>query len=128
MLGERSDMETMIAGFKASREVFAQAPMKDLILGSHWPDNSVKSDAQIEAFLRDGTGPMHHPVGTCTMGDGSEAVVDAELRVRGIDGLRVVDASVMPDEPSGNTNIPTIMIGEKAADLIRGQPAHSEGR
>ena len=125
MLGERADMETMIAAFKASRDVFARKPMKDLVVGSHWPDELVKSDAQIEAFLREGTGPMHHPVGTCTMGVGSEAVVDAELRVRGIDGLRVADASVIPDETSGNTNIPTIMIGEKAADLIRGRsPAH----
>lgn len=126
MLGERADMETMIAAFKASRDVFARKPMKDLVVGSHWPDELVKSDAQIEAFLREGTGPMHHPVGTCTMGVGSEAVVDAELRVRGIDGLRVADASVIPDETSGNTNIPTIMIGEKAADLIRGRSlAHS---
>ncbi len=121
MLTERADMDTMIAGFKASREVFAQAPMKDLVDGSHWPDSSVKTDAQIEAFLRDGTGPMHHPVGTCTMGIGADAVIDAELRVRGIEGMRVADASVMPDETSGNTNIPAIMVGEKAADLIRGR-------
>ena len=123
MLTERADMDTMIAGFKASREVFAQAPMKDLVDGGHWPDDSVKSDAQIEAFLREGTGPMHHPVGTCTMGVGNEAVVDAELRVRGVSGLRVVDASIMPSIVSGNTNIPAIMVGEKAADLIRGRTA-----
>jgi choline dehydrogenase len=104
-----------------SREVFAQQPMKDLVTGSHWPDPSVKSDREIEAFLRNGAGPMHHPVGTCTMGIGPEAVVDAELRVRGIEGLRVADASIMPDETSGNTNIPAIMVGEKAADLIRGR-------
>jgi len=121
MLRERADMDTMIAGFKASREVYAKAPMKDLVSGSHWPDDSVKTDAQIEAFLREGTGPMHHPVGTCTMGIGPEAVVDAQLRVHGIEGLRVADASVMPDETSGNTNIPAIMVGEKAADLVRGR-------
>ena len=121
MLAERADMEALIAGFKASREVFAQSPMKELVSGSHWPDKSVKTDAQIEAFLRNGSGPMHHPVGTCAMGVGSDAVVDAELRVHGLEGLRVADASVMPDETSGNTNIPTIMIGEKAADLIRGR-------
>ena len=61
-------MDTMIAAFKASREVMAQEPMKSLVAGSHWPDELVKSDAEIEAFLRTGTGPMHHPVGTCTMG------------------------------------------------------------
>jgi choline dehydrogenase-like flavoprotein len=81
----------------------------------------VKTDAQIEAFLRQGVGPMHHPVGTCSMGVGREAVVDAELKVHGLQGLRVADASVMPDETSGNTNIPAIMIGEKAADLVRGK-------
>jgi choline dehydrogenase len=121
MLRERADMDTMIAAFKASRDVFAHAPMKDLVAGSHWPDDSVKSDTQIEAFLREGTGPMHHPVGTCAMGFGPDAVTDADLRVRGLERLRVADASVMPDEPSGNTNIPAIMIGEKAADLVRGR-------
>lgn len=126
MLTERVDMDTMVAAFKASREVFAREPMKSLVIGSHWPDESVKTDAQIEAFLRTGVGPMHHPVGTCTMGIGADAVVDAELRVRGIDRLRVADASVMPDETSGNTNIPVIMIGEKAADLIRGRTTARE--
>ena len=121
MLGERADMDTMIAAFKASRAVFAREPLKSLVAGSRWPDESVKSDVEIEAFLRMATGPMHHPVGTCTMGVGPEAVVDAELRVRGIDGLRVADAAVMPDETSGNTNIPVIMVGEKAADLVRGR-------
>jgi choline dehydrogenase len=121
MLRERADMDTLIAGFKASREIYAREPMKSLVSESHWPDPSVKTDAQIEAFLRQGVGPMHHPVGTCSMGVGQEAVVDAELRVRGIEGLRVADASVMPDETSGNTNIPAIMVGEKAADLIRGR-------
>ena len=72
-------------------------------------------------YVRRTTTHRHHPVGTCTMGVGPNAVVDAQLRVRGIEGLRVADASVMPDEPSGNTNVPTIMIGEKAADMLRGR-------
>jgi choline dehydrogenase len=121
MLSERADMDTLIAGFKMSREIYAREPMKSLVAESHFPDPSVRTDAQIEAFLRQGVGPMHHPVGTCSMGVGHEAVVDAELRVRGLEGLRVADASVMPDETSGNTNIPAIMVGEKAADLIRGR-------
>jgi choline dehydrogenase len=121
MLGERGDMETMIAGFKASRDIFSRESQRSLISGSHFPDDSVKSDKDIEAFLRQATGPTHHPVGTCTMGTGSNAVVDEELRVRGVERLRVVDASIMPEEPSGNTNIPTMMIGEKAADMIRGR-------
>jgi choline dehydrogenase len=121
MLSERADMDTLIAGFKMSREIYAREPMKSLVAESHFPDPSVRTDAQIEAFLRQGVGPMHHPVGTCSMGVGHEAVVDAELRVQGLEGLRVADASVMPDETSGNTNIPAIMVGEKAADLIRGR-------
>jgi choline dehydrogenase len=121
MLQERADMDTLIAGFKISREIYAREPMKSLVSESHYPDPSVKTDAQIESFLRQAAGPMHHPVGTCTMGMGHEAVVDADLRVRGIEGLRVADASVMPDETSGNTNIPALMVGEKAADLIRGR-------
>jgi choline dehydrogenase len=126
MLSERSDMETMIAGFKASRDIFAREPLNSMISGSHFPKDDVKSDKDIEAFLRQATGPTHHPVGTCTMGAGSEAVVNEELRVRGVEGLRIADASVMPDEPSGNTNIPTMMIGEKAADMIRGRTLPAE--
>lgn len=121
MYGERADLETMIAGFKASRDIFSREPQKSLVSSSHYPSESVRTDDDIEAFLRQATGPTHHPVGTCSMGIGDDAVVDAELRVRGIDRLRIADASIMPDEPSGNTNIPTMMIGEKAADLIRGR-------
>jgi choline dehydrogenase len=88
---------------------------------SYLPSDDVRTDAQIEAYLRQNAMQVQHPVGTCAMGVGADAVVDAQLRVRGVAGLRVVDSSVMPDEPSGNTNIPTIMIAEKAADMIRGR-------
>jgi choline dehydrogenase len=79
----------------------------------------VKTDAEIAEFIRDEAQTLYHPVGTCKMGNDSMAVVDARLRVRGIESLRVVDASVMPQIIAGNTNAPTIMIAEKAADMIR---------
>jgi choline dehydrogenase-like flavoprotein len=78
-----------------------------------------RSDAEIERFVRERADTIYHPVGSCRMGPGPMDVVDARLRVRGVAGLRVVDASVMPSIVGGNTNAPTIMIGEKAADMIR---------
>ena len=86
------------------------------------PRGQVETDEEIEAFLRRETELLYHPVGTCRMGNDDRAGVDPELRVRGVEGLRVADASVMPVITGGNTNAPTIMIGEKAADLIR-QPS-----
>ena len=81
------------------------------------------TDDEIDAYTRETAGVTQHPVGTCTMGHGSMSVVDPQLRVHGIEGLRVVDASIMPTVPGGNTNAPTIMVGEKAADLILGKAA-----
>jgi choline dehydrogenase len=78
----------------------------------------VQSDAEYEQFLRVGTLPAYHPVGTCKMGIGEDAVVDERLRVIGVERLRVVDASVMPVIPSANTNAPTIMVAERASDFI----------
>ena len=95
--------------------------MRELIAEELLPGADVRTDAEIVAYLRQNIEHRHHPLGTCRMGvagDGG-AVVDAQLRVHGIENLRVADASVMPDDPSGNTNVPTIMIGEKAADLLR---------
>jgi choline dehydrogenase len=85
----------------------------------------VQSTEDIDAWVRQFVGTAMHPVGTCAMGTGPEAVCDAQLKLRGIDGLRIADASVMPRIVGGNTNAATIMIGEKAADLIRQSHAES---
>ena len=82
-----------------------------------------RGDAEVRAAIRRSTSTIFHPVGTCKMGADPLAVVDAELRVRGVSGLRVIDASVMPTIPGGNTNAPTIMIAEKGADFVRGRSA-----
>ena len=121
MFGEQSDLDTMIRAIRYSRALFTHKPLADLVERELSPGSSLQTDDELGRFLRRTVSHRHHPVGTCAMGTGPAAVVDAELRVRGIEGLRVVDASVMPDEPSGNTNIPTIMIAEKAADMIRGR-------
>ncbi|MDQ2927402.1 MAG: GMC oxidoreductase, partial [Pseudomonadota bacterium] len=84
---------------------------------------AAQSDAQIEQFIRDQADTEYHPVGSCRMGPAETDVVDTELRVRGIEALRIVDASIMPTLVSGNTNAPTIMIAEKAADMIKAAAA-----
>jgi choline dehydrogenase len=111
----------MVRGVRATREVYATAPMRELIEREMAPGPEVESDEDLAAYIRANASHRSHPVGTCRMGTDEGAVLDAELRVRGIEGLRVADASVMPDITSGNTNLPTIMIGEKAADLLRGR-------
>ncbi len=121
MLTEKADMDAMVVALKMSRELFAQSPQRDLIEKELLPGENVRTDAEIVAAIRQQTEHRHHPLGTCRMGVDGNAVVDAQLRVHGIENLRVADASIMPDDPSGNTNIPTIMIGEKASDMIRGR-------
>jgi len=101
------------------REILATPPLADVVKGEFLPGASVQSTEEIDAWVRQFIGTAMHPVGTCAMGTGPEAVCDAELKVRGIDGLRVADASVMPRIVGGNTNAAAIMIGEKASDLIR---------
>jgi len=118
-LAERDDMDRMVRGFRMMREVLHQ-PALAKFGGVELPASaSAQTDAQIEQFIRNNADTEYHPVGTCRMGPGSLDVVDAELRVHGLQGLRVVDASVMPRLISGNTNAPTIMIAEKAADMIK---------
>ncbi len=110
----------MRASVKLTREVMAQPVFDDYRGSELLPGADVVSDADIDGFVRDTATTNFHATGTCKMGTDEHAVVDPECRVRGIDALRVVDASVMPQITSGNTNGPTIMIAEKAADHIRG--------
>ncbi len=118
-LAERDDVERLVRGFKLMRHILQQ-PALALHGGREFASSgAAQSDAQIEQFIRDHADTIYHPVGSCRMGNGPMDVVDHELRVHGVQGLRVVDASIMPRVVSGNTNAPTIMIGEKAADLIK---------
>ncbi|RZL37685.1 MAG: glucose-methanol-choline oxidoreductase [Rubrivivax sp.] len=112
------DLAQMVAGFKLTRELLLQPSLRAHWSGEIW-NTETRSDADIEALLRQRSDTIYHPVGTCRMGQGDMAVVDAELRVHGLQGLRVVDCSIMPTLVSGNTNAPAMMIGEKAAQMMR---------
>jgi choline dehydrogenase len=104
-----------------SRDILAQ-PAFDAYRGDQvFPDRSLSTDAEYAEFIRRKAETIYHPVGSCRMGQDDRAVVDSELRVRGVQGLRVVDASVMPSLPTGNTNAPTIMLAERASALILGK-------
>jgi choline dehydrogenase len=120
---ERPDMDDMIKAIRLTREIYNSGRQKDLIEDEIFPGKEVQTNADLEAVIRKTVLVRQHALGTCAMGVTSSAVVDPELKVRGIEGLRVVDASVMPEEPGGNTNIPTIMIAEKASVMIRGRGA-----
>jgi choline dehydrogenase len=126
LFDNEADFATARAGLRLARKIYATEPMAGLIERESIPGGDVQSDEQIDAHIRATAGTVQHPVGTCAMGVGSNAVVDPELRVHGLARLRIVDASVMPDVPGGNTNGPTIMIAEKAADLIRGRSLSKE--
>jgi len=120
-LSEPADITEFVAGFRRLREVCAASPLAELVSQEIAPGNACQSDAELAAYLRDrGSSTIFHPLGTCKMGHDALAVVDAELKVHGLAGLRVVDASIMPTMIGGNTNAPTIMVAEKAADMILG--------
>jgi choline dehydrogenase len=114
------DMRTAVDGVRTVMEIARRSPLAECISAPMIVLASDR-DADIEEHVRATTQTLYHPVGTCRMGSEETAVLDAELRVRGVEGLRVVDASVMPTVPRGNTNAPTIAIAERAADLIRGR-------
>jgi choline dehydrogenase-like flavoprotein len=112
------DLETMVKGFKITRQIMEAPALKQHSVRDFYTEN-LHSDDEIKTELRNRSDTIYHPVGTCRMGSDDGAVADPELRVRGVHGLRVVDASIMPTLIGGNTNAACIMIGEKAADLIR---------
>ncbi len=120
-LSEAADMVPLVEGVKVARHIASQPALSPYVDGELWPGEARQSDVEIEDFIREQAFTLYHPVGTCRMGTDDDAVVDPDLRVRGVAGLRVVDASVMPVIPRGNTNAPTIMVAERAADLIRAE-------
>ena len=118
-LAAKSDLETLRNGIKIAREIISKKPFDKIRGDERDPGSNIKTDQQIDDYIRANCHTQYHPVGTCRMGQDNLAVVDSHLKVHGIDGLRIVDASVMPDMVSANTNAATIMIAEKASDLIK---------
>ncbi len=116
------DRRVMVAGLRMLREIYRQPAFRDLWDQEMLPGEKAGSDDDLLAFARNQGGTVFHPVGTCRMGSDAEAVVDPQLRVNGVSGLRVIDASVMPTVVSANTNAAAIMIGERGADLILNPP------
>jgi len=127
-LSDPADTDALVKALRMVREIAAVRPMRKMCAAELAPGADLRTDAELTDFIRRDVTTIYHPVGTCAMGGASRldasavaAVVDTELKVRGVDGLRVVDASVMPTVPRGNTNAPTIAIAERAADLISGR-------
>jgi choline dehydrogenase-like flavoprotein len=118
-LATEMDRSTQIAGVRFSRRIAAGKRLAEVIEAEYAPGDKVQSDEEVLEAIRQSSQTIYHPVGTCRMGHDPLAVVDERLRVRGVGGLRVVDASIMPTLTSGNTNAPTIMIAEKASDMIQ---------
>ncbi len=116
--GAPEDEQTAIRATRLIRKIVSSAPMRDLVVREDFPGPQVDSESELLNFVRRNSQSIYHPVGTCKMGRDTDAVVDARLRVHGVRHLRVVDASIMPSLIGGNTNAPTIMIAEKAADMI----------
>jgi len=120
LLDDPYDLETLRGGLKTVRAIFAQEPLSRLVSSEASPGTRYNSDAALDDWIRHNCQTASHPAGTCRMGGDEDAVLDEQLRVRGVDGLRIADCSVMPDVVGSNTNAPTIMIAEKAAAMILG--------
>ncbi|MBW9214022.1 GMC family oxidoreductase N-terminal domain-containing protein [Mumia sp. zg.B53] len=120
---DQTDLDAQLAGVRRVLDTVSSGPLARFLVDLWMPKarGAVPTDTELVEHIRTMSQTLFHPVGTCAMGSGESSVVDPELRVRGVDGLRVADASVMPMVPRGNTNAPAIMVGEKAADLMRGR-------
>ena len=126
-LSRDNDLRSLRAGIHIARDVLGRAPLTPYRADEKAPGEALASDAELDGWIRRTARSAHHPSCTCAMGTGDEAPLDADLRVKGVDRLRVVDASAMPDLVSGNINACVLMLAEKAADLIRGRPNVGRG-
>ena len=118
LLNDDDDLYRLRKGLQIAREILAQQPLDAYGLTEVLPGADTLSESALDEFIQKNARTVYHPVGTCAMGVHEQSVVDPQLKVRGVSGLRVADASIMPTIVSGNTNAPTIMIAEKAADMI----------
>jgi len=119
LLSTDYDVETIVSNIKMMREIAKQPALQEITKKELYPGEDIQSDEDLADYARNSLQSYHHQVGTCKMGNDKMAVVDHQLKVHGIDGLRVVDASIMPVVPTGNTNAPTYMVAEKGADMIK---------
>jgi choline dehydrogenase len=120
-LSDERDCAVAVDGIKVARRIAEAPSLRNCIVDEYVPGRSFQTDAELLDAARRYSQTIYHPAGTCKMGNDDQAVVDHQLRLRGLEGLRVADASIMPEIVSGNTNAPTIMIAEKAADMILGK-------
>ena len=117
-LSAPGDLDVMVQGVKVARRIFGMKALNSIIREEHSSSRGRETDSAIAEFVREYAETIYHPVGTCKMGNDKMSVVDDQLRVNGLKGLRVVDASIMPTLVGGNTNAPVMMIAEKASDMI----------
>jgi len=117
-MSTETDRTTNVEGLKILRKILNAAALQPFVAGEYDPGAKVSTDAELLDYCRERGSTIYHPTSTCRMGNDALSVVDQRLKVRGIEGLRIVDGSIMPDLVSGNTNAPIIMIAEKASDMI----------
>lgn len=124
--GHPDDLTTTVAGLKLSREIFSSPALAKHVHRVLLPDDCIATDTELRDFVRNHARTSYHPVGTCRMGSDSSAVVDTDLKLRGFEGIRICDSSIFPSLVGSNTNAPTVMVAEKASDIILGRNARSQ--